>query len=266
MPPSAVTSASASAQVTQRWDSSPSKASSTQPPGSATPLSPSPDAPPSSLSCVSGNVPIAMSPQPVPAQRAVTSAANEGDLESTTHHRTAGRTRGPNSGNQTGVVTQAELELLKTALAGDRDARRRLADRLLDEIQREVAYCLMRAARPSGRDPRQEVRDIVHDVLVMLFDNDARELRRWDPDRGRSLDSFVRLLARRRAVRILGRRRTDPWKEPPVGPEVVDAEPDEVLVERLEGRAQLGEVLHALHDKMERARPRAVRDVVRRGA
>jgi len=147
-------------------------------------------------------------------------------------------------------VTQAELELLRTALAGDRDARRRLADRLLDEIQREVAYCLMRAARPSGRDPRQEVRDIVHDVLVMLFDNDARELRRWDPDRGRTLDNFVRLLARRRAVRILGRRRTDPWKEPPLGPEVVDAEADDVLVERLEDRAQLGEVLHALHDKM----------------
>ena len=149
-------------------------------------------------------------------------------------------------------MTQAELELLRTALAGDRDARRRLADRLLDEIQREVAYCLMRAARPSGRDPRQEVRDIVHDVLVMLFDNDGRELRRWDPDRGRTLDSFVRLLARRRALRILGHTRTDPFKETPLSPEIVEAESDadDGLVHRLADRAQLGAVLNALHGRM----------------
>ena len=86
---------------------------------------------------------------------------------------------------------------MEEALSGGTAPRRRLAERLLDAIQREVAIALHRLAAQRGRDPRQEVQDLVQEVLVSLFEHDARELRRWDPTRGRSLESFVRLVARR---------------------------------------------------------------------
>ena len=69
--------------------------------------------------------------------------------------------------------------LLEAALAGAPGARRELAARLLDVIQREVAAVLRRCAASQARDPRQEVRDLVQEVLVSLFEHDCRELRRW---------------------------------------------------------------------------------------
>ncbi len=103
------------------------------------------------------------------------------------------------------VGDDEERELVAQALEGRPAARRALADRLLDSIHREVAICLMRWGVP--RDQLEDrLRDLVQDVLVMLFENDGRELRRWDPQRGRSLDSFVRLVARRWVARKLGRK------------------------------------------------------------
>lgn len=99
-----------------------------------------------------------------------------------------------------------ERSLVTQALDGQSSARRELADRLLDSIHREVAICLLRWGIPRDQlDDR--LRDLVQDVLVMLFENDGRELRRWDPERGRSLDSFVRLVARRWVARKLGRKK-----------------------------------------------------------
>jgi RNA polymerase sigma-70 factor (ECF subfamily) len=71
----------------------------------------------------------------------------------------------------------------------------------LAPVHREVAICLRRRAASH-----QELMDHVHDVLLALLERDGRELRRWDPSRGRSLESFVRLVARRRVARTLGRR------------------------------------------------------------
>ena len=129
-------------------------------------------------------------------------------------------------------------------------ARRRLADRLLDSVQREVAFSLMRVAGAAGRDPRQDVRDLVHDVLVSLFEHEGRELRRWDPARGRSLDSFARLVARRHVARTLGQKRGNPWALPPMDPEDIDDDDDTALVRRLEERKRLDELLVALHSHM----------------
>jgi RNA polymerase sigma factor (sigma-70 family) len=83
-------------------------------------------------------------------------------------------------------------------------ARRAVARRLLGPVQREVDICVRRYATAS-RDTRQDAHDLAQDVLVSLFDRDARELRRWDPARGRSLESFVRLVARRRVTRAIRR-------------------------------------------------------------
>lgn len=142
--------------------------------------------------------------------------------------------------------------LLVRALAGDHAARRAVADRLIEPIQREVAIALVRAAAGSGHDARQEVRDLVQDVLLLLFEHDARELRRWDPTRGRSLESFARLIARRRVARVLGQRRGNPWALLLVDTEAEgDQEGDAQLVSRLEQRNQLDAVLLALQARMD---------------
>lgn len=88
---------------------------------------------------------------------------------------------------------------------------------------------------------------------MSLFEHDCRELRRWDPERGRSLDSFVRLIARRKAARILGQRKGNPWTDQPVDPTTLDddeAEGNELL-HRLEQRDALGSVLDALYARMD---------------
>ncbi len=144
--------------------------------------------------------------------------------------------------------------LVEAALAGRGGARRELASRLLDVVQREVAMVLRRSAVRQGRDPRQEVRDLVQEVLVSLFEHDCRELRRWDPRRGRSLDSFVRLVARRKAARILGQRKGNPWADQPVDPQVIDGDEGDGLasatLHELEQRDELGSVLDALYAHM----------------
>ena len=141
-------------------------------------------------------------------------------------------------------------QLVAVALGGDRDARRRLAARLIDAIHREVGYCLLRRAAVSRRDPRQDVADLVQEVLVSLFERDAKELRRWEPERGQSLTSFVRLVARRRVARILGQRRGNPWSLQPVDPQHVDLADEAALTQRLEDRGQLDAVLAAMHARM----------------
>lgn len=159
------------------------------------------------------------------------------------------------------VVAPEDEALLQRALAGDRAARRRLAERLLEPIQREVAISVTRAAAGSGRDARQEVRDLVQDVLVLLFEHDARELRRWDPARGRTLESFVRLIARRRVARVLGQRRGNPWALVLVDAELDDGAANEggaggdardsELLGRLEQRNLLDTLLLALQSRMD---------------
>ncbi|MEM7151293.1 MAG: sigma-70 family RNA polymerase sigma factor [Myxococcota bacterium] len=141
-----------------------------------------------------------------------------------------------------------DVALVEAALQGQPGARRRLANRLLDAIHREIAISVLRWAGRSGHDHHQEINDLVQEVLVALFEHDARELRRWDPKRGRSLESFVALVARRRASRVLGRGYRDPVdlpsEEPPETPD------DASLVDRLEQRAELGAVLRMLYAQM----------------
>ena len=148
-----------------------------------------------------------------------------------------------------------DAQLVAAALGSVAGARRQLADRLLDLIQREVTFVLRRHARASGRDPQQEVRDMVQEVLMALFEREAQELRRWDPARGRSLDSFVRLVARRKVARILGQHRGNPWADTPLDPQTIedsppaDAEACE-LARKLEQRNELGAVLDVLYTHM----------------
>lgn len=143
------------------------------------------------------------------------------------------------------VSENSDTRLVDAALRGEAGARRGLASRLLESIHREVSVTLARWSRTPQGSP-DKARDLTQDVLVTLFENDARELRRWDPGRGRTLDSFVRLVARRRCARILDRdlrRHGEATSE-----QVVLG--DDSLVERLRHRDTLRDVLRGLYAQM----------------
>lgn len=108
------------------------------------------------------------------------------------------------------------------ALAGDRASMRVLIARLQPLIHAEVAAALARHARSHVADPRQEVRDFVQDIFLHLLAHDARTLRRWAPERGCSLDSFVRLVARRQIISMLRSPRRNPWAESPTAHETLE--------------------------------------------
>ncbi len=143
-----------------------------------------------------------------------------------------------------------DVELVRLALGGDAAARRELARRLMHAVAREVSFAVSRLARSERRDPKQEVRDLVHEILLGLFEDDGKALRRWDPERGRSLESFVQLIARRRVPRMLSGGRGNPWANAPIDPADVETVDESDLARRLEQRNQLDQVLAALNDRM----------------
>ena len=143
-----------------------------------------------------------------------------------------------------------DVELVRLALGGDAAARRELARRLMHAVAREVSFAVSRLARTERRDPKQEVRDLVHEILLGLFEEDGKALRRWDPERGRSLESFVQLIARRRVPRMLSGGRGNPWADAPIEPTDVETVDESDLARRLEQRNQLDQVLAALNERM----------------
>lgn len=145
--------------------------------------------------------------------------------------------------------TADDERLVREGLAGDPASQRRLCERLLETLQREVAFCLARSSARSHAEARQEMRDIVQDILVELFRRDGAVLRRWDPTKGRSLDSFARLVARRRTARVLERRRANPVATPETA-SPPDADDERDFLRRLESRDTLDAVLTALYANM----------------
>jgi len=59
-------------------------------------------------------------------------------------------------------------------------------------VGRKLLFYRNRSA--AGRDVRQEVADLIQEVFMALFADDARVLRSWQPERGLSLDNFVGLV------------------------------------------------------------------------
>jgi RNA polymerase sigma-70 factor (ECF subfamily) len=108
-------------------------------------------------------------------------------------------------------VTDAEL--VAKVLSGDAAATRAFVDHLVPVVQARAARALLRRGRATGRDARQEVGDLVQEVLVALFEDDARVLRAWDPARGLSMQNFVGLVAEREVASILRSGKRSPWKE-----------------------------------------------------
>lgn len=115
-------------------------------------------------------------------------------------------------------MTEIGREQLERSLSGDRSALRTLCEALYPTVQHAVASVLRyHSATNAERD------DLVQEVFRYLLDNDARPLRLWDPDRvgGRSLRSWVGMIAGRHAGRLARKRRTsvgEPFPEDGVDP------------------------------------------------
>lgn len=101
-------------------------------------------------------------------------------------------------------------ELVRRAIALEADAVRALVALLRPVIQIRVARALMRSAR-KGRNVAQEVEDMIQEVFLALFDDDARALRAWDPSR--PLEPFVAIIADHQVASILRSGKRKPWRD-----------------------------------------------------
>lgn len=138
---------------------------------------------------------------------------------------------------------------VQDALAGDEAALGALVRRLTPVVQARVARVLLRAGRGAGPRLRQELKDLVQEVFLALFEGQGRILLSWDPERGLSLENFVGLVTERQVLSILRSGKRDPWRLDPtldseldgVSPEAspeaaaVSKQALEMLLERLRG-------------------------------
>lgn len=106
---------------------------------------------------------------------------------------------------------------IDSALAGDQLAIGKLVGLLTPVIQARIARTLLayRRGGSAGRDVHQEVADLAQEVFLILFINDGKVLRSWQPERGLTLENFVGLVAERQTVSLLRSGRRSPWKEDP---------------------------------------------------
>lgn len=111
---------------------------------------------------------------------------------------------------------------IERALTGDRSSLDHLVVALTPAIQAEVARSLVRSGAVRGRDGRQEVLDATQEIFCALFANDGRALRAWDPEKGRKLVSFVRLIAKRKVISMLRSHTKSPWSDDPTESEKLD--------------------------------------------
>jgi DNA-directed RNA polymerase specialized sigma24 family protein len=125
-------------------------------------------------------------------------------------------------------------------LAGDRGQQRRLAELLLAHVDHAVFHTLR--DYPASL-PRKD--DLVSELLIYLYRNDARVLRQWDPSRA-ALKGYLSMLAGRFVRRKLASERPaaplrEVERDPPYLP---DADP----VAELAYREALERLAGYLHD------------------
>jgi RNA polymerase sigma-70 factor, ECF subfamily len=149
------------------------------------------------------------------------------------------------------MATDTDSTLVEQALAGGQAALSRLVDRLTPIIQARAARCLLRAGRGAGPRLRQELKDLVQQVFLALFDQGGRILSSWDPGRGLSFDNFVGLVAERQVFSILRSGKRDPWKEDPTLVDEMDGPSDAPDPEQLAAsREELEQLLARLRETL----------------
>lgn len=114
-------------------------------------------------------------------------------------------------------------ELVRRAMRGDARAVRALVERLTPILQARAARALLRCSRGLlPRDVRQEVEDLVQTVFSVLFANGGKLFLDWDPERGKSFDGYVSMVADSRLTSVLRTHRGRVWPDDPT--EVEDLE------------------------------------------
>ncbi len=111
---------------------------------------------------------------------------------------------------------------LAAALAGDGKALGELIGYITPVIQVRAARVLLRNPASHERNVRQEVEDLVQEILLALFRDGGKALRGWDPNKGLSFKNFVGLVAERQVASILRSGKRSPWKEDPRPQEDLD--------------------------------------------
>lgn len=121
--------------------------------------------------------------------------------------------------------------LLERALAGDRDALGELVAELAPVIHTRATGALWK--RGGGKSPSShDVGDLVQEVFVALFADDARVLRQWQEARGLSLKNFAALVAQRLVATIFRNGRRDAWRDELREPARLDRETSEAFCDR----------------------------------
>jgi RNA polymerase sigma-70 factor (ECF subfamily) len=143
------------------------------------------------------------------------------------------------------------LALVQCALRGEAAASRALVLQLTPIVQRRVALAWASCGAPAGRPVlRSDVLDLTQQVLLLLFERDARVLRSWDPVRGLSLGGFVGLVAEREALTLLRTGRRSAWAETPTSDDVLDQVPAPGIEPRLSARDELSRIWEALECRL----------------
>lgn len=140
---------------------------------------------------------------------------------------------------------------LNRALAGDDVALGDLIDRATPIIHVRVARAILRRQRSSQQAQlRQEVEDLIQEVLTALFANDARVLRNWDPDKGLSLANYIGLVAERLTSSVLQSGKKT-WPAELMATESLDRPAnDRDPEQRAASRQELQQVLHSLRQEL----------------
>jgi len=125
--------------------------------------------------------------------------------------------------------TLDDRELRDLAVRGDTRGVRLLIDRPSPIVEARIARSLAR--RAEGRDLHGDILDLVQEVYVVLFSDEAKVLRTWDPARGASLANFVGIIAERTCASVLRRKKTDPYRDSPEDWESLEARLDTVSFE-----------------------------------
>lgn len=151
------------------------------------------------------------------------------------------------------MTADTDLELVRRAVAGQAAARRALVSSLAPVIQRRVCRPLAHSRAARGHAvQRSEVLDLTQQILLLLFDDDSRVLRSWDPARGLSLANFVGLVAEREAKAILRSGRRSAWAEQPTSHDdvcalAIDAH---ALEEHVGSRQELQKIWHRPEEQL----------------
>lgn len=144
-------------------------------------------------------------------------------------------------------------DIVERALAGDEPARSRLVAVLTPVVQARVARSLLlwRSGAAAGRDVRQEVEDLTQEMFLLLFAEDGKVLRSWQPERGLTLFNFVGLVTERRTASILRTGRRNPWQDDPTLTEELDrAAPEDGPEEITASREQMKLLLRRLTEEL----------------